>query len=246
MTQAFGSPAIWDRVGRYCEARGVRLPTIRRVLSAGAPIPAEVLRRMKACIHPEGEVHTPYGATEALPVASNSATRSLWLSRLRREVACIAFRRETPLANTLTGTAAQTRLGAGVCVGRRFSGVRWKVIRIVDGPIRSIDEIEELPAGEIGELIVARANGHAAIRHAGRMERLGEDRRRSDGLAPHGRQRLFGRGRSVLVLRAGGRTACLRPTGRCIRCVAKRFSTSIPTSVAARWSASGRRDGSVR
>ena len=44
--------------------------------------------------------------------------------------------------------------GAGVCVGRRFSGIRWKVIRIVDGPIRSIDETEELPAGEIGELIV--------------------------------------------------------------------------------------------
>ena len=76
-TQAFGSPAIWDRVGRYCESHGVRLPTIRRVLSAGAPIPAEVLRRTKACIHPEGEVHTPYGATESLPVASNSASEVL-------------------------------------------------------------------------------------------------------------------------------------------------------------------------
>jgi len=41
-TQAFGSPAVWDRVGRYCESHGVGLPTIRRVLSAGAPIPAEV------------------------------------------------------------------------------------------------------------------------------------------------------------------------------------------------------------
>ena len=76
-TQAFGSPAIWDRVGRYCESHGVRLPTIRRVLSAGAPIPAEVLRRMKACIHPEGDVHTPYGATESLPVASISASEVL-------------------------------------------------------------------------------------------------------------------------------------------------------------------------
>lgn len=129
VTQAFGSPAVWDRVGRYCETHGVRLPTIRRVLSAGAPIPVEVLRRMKACIHADGDVHTPYGATEALPVASNSAIE------------------------VLGKTAEQTRLGAGVCVGRRFSGVRWKVIRIVDGPIRSIEEIEELPPGEIGELI---------------------------------------------------------------------------------------------
>ena len=41
-----------------------------------------------------------------------------------------------------------------MCVGRTFAGIQWKVIRIVDGPIRSLDEAEELPSGEIGELIV--------------------------------------------------------------------------------------------
>jgi olefin beta-lactone synthetase len=130
-TQAFGSPAIWDRVSRFCQASGARLPTIRRVLSAGAPIPADVLERTKACIHPEGDIHTPYGATESLPVASNSATE------------------------VLGETAAQTRLGAGVCVGRRFRDIHWKVIRIVDGPIQSIKDVEELSHGDIGELIVA-------------------------------------------------------------------------------------------
>ena len=83
VTQAFGSPAIWDRVGRYCEQHGVRLPTVRRVLSAGAPVPVEVLRRMKACIHPEGDIHTPYGATEALPVASISASEVLESPHIR-------------------------------------------------------------------------------------------------------------------------------------------------------------------
>lgn len=151
-TQAFGSPAIWDRVGRYCEARGVRLPTIRRVLSAGAPIPAEVLRRIKACIHSEGDVHTPYGATEALPVASNSASEVCGVGVVEGDSPIFALRK---LGQSPGGTAAQTRLGAGVCVGRRFSGVRWKVIRVVDGPIRSLAEAEELPAGQIGELIVA-------------------------------------------------------------------------------------------
>lgn len=139
-TQAFGSPAIWDRVGRYCEQHGIGLPTVRRVLSSGAPVRTEVLRRMKACIHPDGDMHTPYGATEALPVASTSASEVLGDCPTRSwGDSC---------------TAEQTRLGAGVCVGRRFSGVRWKVIRIVDGPIRSLDEAEELPVGEIGELIV--------------------------------------------------------------------------------------------
>jgi acyl-CoA synthetase (AMP-forming)/AMP-acid ligase II len=130
VTQTFGSPAIWNRVGRYCREHKLRMPTVRRVLSAGAPVPAEVLAMVRECIHPEGEVFTPYGATEALPVASIGS----------REV--------------LGETAARTREGAGVCVGRRFSGIQWKVIRVVDGPIRRIEDVEELPGGEIGELIV--------------------------------------------------------------------------------------------
>jgi len=130
VTQTFGSPAIWDRVGRYCGRHGIRLPTVRRVLSAGAPVPADVLRRMKDCIHPEGDVHTPYGATESLPVSSISA------------------------AEVLRETAARTAEGDGVCVGRKFPRIQWKVIRIVDGPIRRPEEVEVLPPEEIGELIV--------------------------------------------------------------------------------------------
>ena len=130
VTQMFGSPAVWNRVGLYCEEKAIRLETVRRVLSSGAPVPARVLARMKNCIHPEGDMHTPYGATESLPVASIAASE------------------------VLAETAAQTDQGAGVCVGRKFSRIDWKVIRIVDGPIRSIDVAEELTQGEIGELIV--------------------------------------------------------------------------------------------
>jgi acyl-CoA synthetase (AMP-forming)/AMP-acid ligase II len=130
VTQTFGSPAIWNSVGRYCQQQGVKLPTVRRVLSAGAPVPADVLQRMKACIHPQGNVHTPYGATEALPVASISADE------------------------VLGQTAEKTRQGAGVCVGRHFPGIQWNVIRIVDGPIVSLAEAEVLPPGDMGELIV--------------------------------------------------------------------------------------------
>ena len=129
-TQAFGSPAIWNRVGRYCRENGIRLPTVRRVLSAGAPVPVPVLQMVKDCIHPDGDMHTPYGATEALPVASISASE------------------------VLGETAEKTREGAGVCVGRRFPKIHWKVIRIVDGPIHALEEAEELPVAQIGELIV--------------------------------------------------------------------------------------------
>jgi acyl-CoA synthetase (AMP-forming)/AMP-acid ligase II len=129
-TQAFGSPAIWRRVGRYCGDRGLRLATLRRVLSAGAPVPAQILDQMRVCIHPEGEMHTPYGATEALPVASIGSREVLGETRFR------------------------TRQGGGVCVGRKFPGIDWRVIRIVEGPIESLARTDELPAGEIGELIV--------------------------------------------------------------------------------------------
>src|SRR5947209_8863277 len=36
--QSFGAPAIWDRVGRYCVARQLTLPSLRRVVMAGAPV----------------------------------------------------------------------------------------------------------------------------------------------------------------------------------------------------------------
>jgi acyl-CoA synthetase (AMP-forming)/AMP-acid ligase II len=103
------------------------------VLSAGAPVRVEVLRRMQNCIHPMGEMHTPYGATEALPVASIGANE------------------------VLNDTSRRTDAGSGVCVGKRFPGIRWKIIQIVDGPIRSLAEAVEMPEGEIGELVVRGA-----------------------------------------------------------------------------------------
>jgi acyl-CoA synthetase (AMP-forming)/AMP-acid ligase II len=130
ITQAFGSPALWNAVGQYCERHGKRMVTLRRVLSAGAPVPPHVLQRMKNAIAPDGDVHTPYGATESLPVASISASE------------------------VLQETAARSAQGAGTCVGRRFPGIQWKVIRIEDGPLPTIDAVQEMQQGEIGELIV--------------------------------------------------------------------------------------------
>ncbi len=128
--QAFGSPALLNTVSCWCESQHHRLSGIRRVLSAGAPVPAHVLKRVKRMIDPDGDVYTPYGATEALPIACNSASIVL------RE------------------TASQTDRGAGVCVGSRFGNIQWKVIDITDEPIESIEQAVALPTKQIGELIV--------------------------------------------------------------------------------------------
>lgn len=128
--QAFASPALWNVVGRFCEKHNVRIPTLKRVLSAGAPVPPHVLRRMKNAIGESGCVHTPYGATEALPVASISD----------REV--------------LEETQHRSAKGHGTCVGNRFPGIEWMIIPIQDAAIPSLDKVESLPLGNIGELIV--------------------------------------------------------------------------------------------
>ena len=131
MTQAFGSPAIWNRVGQYCEQQQIQLPTLRRVLSAGAPVPPHVLARMKNCIAADGDVHTPYGATEALPVASIAASE------------------------VLSETQFRWAQGNGTCIGRRFPGIEWKIVAITDGPIADLTAVKELSLGQIGELIVS-------------------------------------------------------------------------------------------
>ena len=133
VTQSFGSPAIWNRIVEHCERCCVHLPNLKRVMSAGASVPPKLQARIRERIPEDAEVHTPYGATECLPVATIES----------REV--------------LEETAQLTRQGRGVCVGRRFPGIRWKVIRAVDQDLPSISAAEELPLGEIGELIVQGA-----------------------------------------------------------------------------------------
>jgi acyl-CoA synthetase (AMP-forming)/AMP-acid ligase II len=130
VTQAFASPAVWRVVGDYCAKTGERIPTLRQVFSCGAPVPADVLRQTLACVADGAKMHTPYGATECLPVATIEANE------------------------VLSETAERTDRGAGVCVGRKFDSIDWRIIRITDEPIPAINDAEQLPPGEIGELIV--------------------------------------------------------------------------------------------
>ena len=130
--QSFGSPALWNKVVRWAEQRGVKkpFPTLKLILSAGAPVPANTLERLRGLIHEDGEIVTPYGATEALPLASIES----------REV--------------ISQTGPASAKGKGTCVGTRFEGVEWKVIEISDDPIQCLDDVKVLDVGKIGELLV--------------------------------------------------------------------------------------------
>jgi acyl-CoA synthetase (AMP-forming)/AMP-acid ligase II len=130
VSQAFASPAVWRVVSDYCAETGERIESLHKVFSCGAPVPADVLRKTLACVAKGAKMHTPYGATECLPVSTIDASE------------------------VLGETAQKTDHGAGVCVGRKFDSIDWRVIRITDEPIAMIERAEELPIGDIGELIV--------------------------------------------------------------------------------------------
>lgn len=128
-TSAFASPALWEPFAHFLEEKKATLSGVKRMLTAGAPVRPQLHERLLAHL-PDGDVFTPYGATEALPVAFMNG-RAI-----------------------VAETASLTREGKGTCVGKLAPGVAVKIIAITDGAITGWEEARELPRGEIGEIIV--------------------------------------------------------------------------------------------
>lgn len=130
VSNIFGSPALLNVLGRYTESKNIQLPSVRRVISAGAAMPVATIRRLQKTIPPHAEVFTPYGATECLPIASVSGTQ------LNAEV------------------EQRTASGEGTCVGRGVSPNKIKIIAVTDSILKSFDDTVELPVGIAGEIVV--------------------------------------------------------------------------------------------
>jgi acyl-CoA synthetase (AMP-forming)/AMP-acid ligase II len=123
VTTTFGSPTLWRKIFDHCLKHRIQLPSLRRVLCAGAAVPASLWADAPRVL-PNGRLHSPYGATEVLPVASVAADEIVPAS------------------------------SAGSLIGRPLPDNRVKIIAVQDGPIASLDHARELPRGEIGEIIV--------------------------------------------------------------------------------------------
>jgi acyl-CoA synthetase (AMP-forming)/AMP-acid ligase II len=130
VTFSFGSPALWRKVSAYCIEKNMRLPSLKKVLMAGAPINSDVHEMVKRIISPDGETLVPYGATEALPIANFAGTEML------------------------AETAEKTAAGAGYCIGRPIDGMTIKIIDAVKGPIEKWSPALELRQGSKGEIMV--------------------------------------------------------------------------------------------
>ncbi len=129
-TTMFGSPALLNRVGKWGETKERKLPTLKRVLSAGAPVAPSILKRFKTLINNEVQIFTPYGATESLPVSSVGSDV------------------------ILNETAEATVEGKGVCVGKAVSNLDIRIIKITDEVISTWKNDLELSANQIGEICV--------------------------------------------------------------------------------------------
>ncbi len=130
VTTSFGSPTIWKIVGQYCLANNLKLPSLRRIFMAGAPVPPRLIEQYHRHILTGGQVQTPFGATEALPVSNISGDE------------------------ILSETAPLTEQGRGACLGRPLTGLTIKVIPISDDPVATWDDSLALPTGQVGEIVV--------------------------------------------------------------------------------------------
>lgn len=130
VTYSFGSPAIWNVIAGFCKNNDSRLQTLKKVLMAGAPVSGDLLNKMYGVLPDDAEIHTPYGATESLPIVSiegREVTNSTW---------------------------ALSKQGKGTCVGRSLPGIEIRIIAISDSVIDGIDPSSFLATDQIGEIIV--------------------------------------------------------------------------------------------
>ncbi len=123
VTHTAGSPAIWKNLSEYCLKSKIELPSLNRILMAGAQVPEKLVRN---CAQLARQVHTPYGATEALPLTT------------------IAHKE-------LFETYPLTIMGGGTCVGKPLPGVDVAILPFSDEPIVWTPELRQAPyhKGEI-------------------------------------------------------------------------------------------------
>lgn len=122
------SPSILNGVADYCLQQGITLAGLRRIVTGGAPVGRESVRRIKAAA-PNALVWILYGSTEVEPIAHIEADEMFH--------------------------GGDEKLG--VNVGRISDDLEYKFIRICKGAIElgplGWQEWEVKP-GEVGELVV--------------------------------------------------------------------------------------------
>ena len=136
VTTSSGSPAFYERLGRWCAETGKRIP-LRALFTGGAPVLPPLAQVLAAVAN--GDVGVVYGSSEAEPIAGIDARDMLAAMEDRREDA------DHP---------------GGLCVGRPVAQIEVRLVRAHDGPIALEGgwSAWEVAPGEVGEVVVAGAH----------------------------------------------------------------------------------------
>lgn len=130
VTNMFASPALLHRVGKFGKEKNIKLPSLRRVISAGAPVSPANIEQFSTMLSDHAQIHTPYGATEAVPIISIGSNE------------------------ILEETKTFSEQGYGMCIGRPICDTRVEIIKISDDPITQLHDRLKLPEKQVGEITV--------------------------------------------------------------------------------------------
>jgi acyl-CoA synthetase (AMP-forming)/AMP-acid ligase II len=130
VTNLPASPALLHRVGSFGKQFGIKLPSLKRVITTGAPISPDNIEQFSSLLVGDAQIHPGYGATEAMPVASIGS----------HEI--------------LSDTRPLTEQGYGVCVGQPVEHIEVRIIKINDGPIQEWSDDLPVKEGDVGEITV--------------------------------------------------------------------------------------------
>ncbi len=129
-THLFCSSMVLRKLAEYGKNKNIKLPSLKQVMTAGAIVPGDLLSDFRELLEDDATIHTPYGATEALPVSDINDKELLELYS------------ETNNPNR------------SICVGYPLVGIEIKIIKIDDNEISDLSQSAELIDNEVGEIVV--------------------------------------------------------------------------------------------
>lgn len=130
ITTMFASPALLNTVAKFGIKHNIKLPTMKLVLSGGAPVTTSVMESFHQLLSADASIVTTYGATEALPISAIDSDTLIQECRYK------------------------TAVGEGTCIGKPLKNVDVSIIKISEDPITHWDDSLLVVPGEVGEIVI--------------------------------------------------------------------------------------------
>ena len=135
VTHIEASPALFERIVRYCQTHRISLPGLKKILTGGGPVFPRLLDQLQH-LAPRAEIVAVYGSTEAEPIAQIS--RNVMSDEDRQSMTC----------------------GKGLLAGEPIKDIHLRIIpdrwgAPIDPLSRPQFEALCLPTGKVGEIVVS-------------------------------------------------------------------------------------------